>query len=184
MIRPTMSHATNKDDLYKLMSEYATKLEKENAELKAHVETGWIDLLGEMKHQTNTSEDEGFRTGWNSCIHLLDQMAFGMMAKFNVVNSLAQHDKEVAVKAIESLSISPKSKAGCIGEFKVDYQDVCPTCWNGGHNHVCDICRGESDEDGYIDTFKDIPWDTQKEIFKRMLSNAKEYAIEQLQEQE
>lgn len=104
MIRPTMSHATNKDDLYKLMSEYATKLEKENAELKTHVETGWIDLLGEMKHQTNTSEDEGFRTGWNSCIHLLDQMAFEMMAKFNVVNSLAQHDKEVAVKAINDVA--------------------------------------------------------------------------------
>lgn len=98
--------------------------------------------------------------------------------------SLAQHDKEVAIKAIESLSLSPKSKAGCIGEFKVDYQDVCPTCWNDGHNPVCDICRGESDEDGYIDTSKGIPWDTQKEIFKRMLSNAKEYAIKQLQEQE
>lgn len=122
MIRPTMSHATNKDDLYKLMSEYATKLEKENAELKAHVETGWIDLLGEMKHQTNTSEDEGFRTGWNSCIHLLDQMAFEMMAKFNVVNSLAQHDKETVM-----LFVSNVNETGQLGwsdcQWLTDYVD-------------------------------------------------------------
>jgi len=70
------------------------ELEEENTELKSHAEIGWINLLGEMKHQTETSEDESFRAGWNSCIHLLDHMAFEMMGRFNVLNSLAQHDKE------------------------------------------------------------------------------------------
>ena len=38
MLRPTMSHALNKDDLYRLMAEYATYLEKKVVELEKKYE--------------------------------------------------------------------------------------------------------------------------------------------------
>lgn len=45
MIRPTMSHALDKDDLYRLMSEYASYLEEQLAKANERVEG---ILVGDM----------------------------------------------------------------------------------------------------------------------------------------
>jgi hypothetical protein len=149
------------------IADYLKELEQENKELKAHVNKAH-EIIDDVASADTRKE------ACRIACELIDSTP---------KQSLAQHDREVAVKAIESLKLSPKSKAGCIGEFDIEVEQICPQCFEE-YSVDCDMCNGESDEAGRSTYFKPVPWDTQKEIFKRMLSNAKEYAIEQLKEGE
>lgn len=51
MIRPTMSHAVNKDDLHRLMSEYATYLEQQLAKANERVKELEKELEG-LSHES------------------------------------------------------------------------------------------------------------------------------------
>ena len=48
MIRPTMSHALNKDDLHKLMSDYATSLEEQLAKANERVTELEINIKSQL----------------------------------------------------------------------------------------------------------------------------------------
>lgn len=78
---------------------------------------------------------------------------------------------EAVREAFESAKIPSGAKAGCIGEFSVHVENggVCPECYNGHYDDEidveCEICRGKS-VGGLYDVSHDIPWTTQKEIFK------------------
>lgn len=67
-------------------------------------------------------------------------------------------------------AVEPNMKAGCVGEFEFSIEDgnVCPECWNNGHNPNCEFCAGKTNESGYSDLQVSVPWTTQKDIFKRM----------------
>lgn len=68
-------------------------------------------------------------------------------------------------------SIHRRMKAGCIGEFTITTQQVCPECWNRDEedrDEECEFCDNKSDEHCLVDVEVDVPWTTQKEIFKRM----------------
>jgi hypothetical protein len=81
-------------------------------------------------------------------------------------------EKEMLEKILIDPSIHPRMKAGCIGEFTVSTQQGCPVCWDKDWNDAseedCEFCNNESDENGMSELLVDIPWTTQKEIFKRM----------------
>lgn len=63
------------------------------------------------------------------------------------------------------------AKAGCLGEFTVTVSHVCPECWHNGWSQDCEICGGKSDEEtNCYDVEHDIPWTTQKDIWKAINS--------------
>lgn len=86
---------------------------------------------------------------------------------------------EAVREAFESAKIPTRSKAGCIGEFAVHVKNgsVCPECYGHEDDPECEICHGES-IDGLSDLSVDIPWMTQKEIFKAFCKYAAQDAYE------
>lgn len=67
--------------------------------------------------------------------------------------------------------IPKEAKVGCIGEFTVTVSHVCPECWHNGWKQDCEICGGKSDEEtNCYDVEHDIPWTTQKDIWKAINS--------------
>lgn len=72
--------------------------------------------------------------------------------------------------AFERAAIPKSAKAGCIGEFSfvIENGRVCPVCYNDGHSKECELCNGESGEDGSADLTVTVPWDTCKEIWLAM----------------
>jgi len=89
--------------------------------------------------------------------------------------------KADAVKEFVDSGVSPNSKAGCIGEFSMTTFQTCPECWQEQHDD-CDLCNGETDENGRGDMKLDIPWTIQKDIFKAMLDFKHEYHANKLRE--
>lgn len=88
---------------------------------------------------------------------------------------------EKANELIERLKegwIPPKVKAGCIGEFDIEVEQVCPQCFEE-HSEDCDMCYGNSDENGYSTYQKPVPWDMQKDIFKMFVG----FAIESMEDE-
>lgn len=61
MIRPTMSHAVNKDELHLLMSAYATHLEGQLSKANEHVKglEGYVDRANELLEEVRASGDLG-----------------------------------------------------------------------------------------------------------------------------
>jgi len=62
--------------------------------------------------------------------------------------------------------ISNRMKAECIGEFSMNIEKSCSACYYGEPQPECEVCAGEID---YIDTHM-IPWDTMKDIYKKMFN--------------
>lgn len=64
--------------------------------------------------------------------------------------------------------ITNKMKAECIGEFSIDIEMTCSACayaYDVSGDYVeCEVCNGDIN---YIET-RTIPWDTMKDIYKRM----------------
>jgi len=56
---------------------------------------------------------------------------------------------------------------------------TCPECWRD-QSDDCELCDGETDENGHGDLEVVISWNTQKEIFSRMLKLKYEYYTQQL----
>lgn len=83
------------------------------------------------------------------------------------------------VEAIEGLDIPKTAKAGCMGEFQFTINNgrVCPQCWHE-KNDDCELCHGETDENGFSDLIVDVPWDVQKDIWRKILSIARAELIE------
>lgn len=75
------------------------------------------------------------------------------------------------------------AKAGCLGEFTVTVSHVCPECWHNGWKQDCEICGGKSDEEtNCYDVEHDIPWTTQKDIWKAI--NAYDKYVELIAKQQ
>jgi hypothetical protein len=76
---------------------------------------------------------------------------------------------EIKVATFRGANIPAKAKAGCIGEFSftIEGGKCCPQCWNEKSDD-CELCLGESDENGISDLVVDVPWNVQKEIWLRM----------------
>jgi hypothetical protein len=91
--------------------------------------------------------------------------------------SLAEHDAE----AIENAKVTSQMKADCMGEISlvIENGNCCPQCWNE-QDDDCDICHGESGENGISNLTIQVPWDTMKDIWKLM---NKSYAKELRQQQ-
>lgn len=88
---------------------------------------------------------------------------------------------QAQLDVLEDSEIYPAMKAGCIGEFAVTTQQVCPECWNRDEedrDEICEFCGNKSDEYCLIDVEVVVPWSTQKEIFK-MMCKYKALAIKQ-----
>ena len=66
--------------------------------------------------------------------------------------------------------ITNAMKAECIGEFTFDVERVCTHCAVAFHDedHECEVCDGEIE---YTETVT-VPWDTCKEIYKAMATEA------------
>ena len=76
----------------------------------------------------------------------------------------------IQADAFSSPVIEPRMKAGCAGEFEftIENGSVCSECYVNGYNADCKLCDGESSEMGLLDLVVSVPWNTQKDIFKRM----------------
>lgn len=60
--------------------------------------------------------------------------------------------------------VHPRMKAGCIGEFELSVETVCPHCYAGEPDDDCEVCHGATE----YTVRHVIPWDTQKDIFRAM----------------
>ncbi|GEA08525.1 hypothetical protein KUL42_32860 [Alteromonas sp. KUL42] len=76
--------------------------------------------------------------------------------------------REIA-KAFEKAEIPRRAKAGCIGEFKftIEKANCCPECYHDKKDD-CEICEGDTDENGLADLTATVPWDLCKDIWLRM----------------
>ncbi|KRS22850.1 hypothetical protein AAY72_01705 [Alishewanella sp. WH16-1] len=94
---------------------------------------------------------------------------------------LAARDAEVKALAFEQAGIPKKAKAGCIGEFKFTIEGArcCPECYNNGPANDCEMCGGESGENGVSDLTVSVPWDLCKEIWLTM----NQFAANELRQQ-
>lgn len=94
---------------------------------------------------------------------------------------LAARDAEVKVLAFEQAGIPKKAKAGCIGEFKFTIEGArgCPECYDKGPSNDCEMCGGESGENGVSDLTVSVPWDLCKEIWLTM----NQFAANELRQQ-
>lgn len=83
------------------------------------------------------------------------------------------HSKEFAIEkkieAFEKAQIPRHAKAGCIGEFKFNIEgaNCCPECYHDKKDD-CELCEGDTDENGLSDLTATVPWDLCKEIWLRM----------------
>jgi hypothetical protein len=60
-------------------------------------------------------------------------------------------------------------KADCIGEFSFETEEACPKCNLMLDEHYYDVeCLCGGSDDGMYMQKRDVPWDTCKEIYKRM----------------
>lgn len=75
----------------------------------------------------------------------------------------AQHGEAEPVAKVTS-----EMKARCIGEFSFSIPDVCYECVAEGPDKDCYLCDGEIE----IERSVEVPWDTCKEIYKRMAKYA------------
>ncbi|HCC80425.1 MAG: hypothetical protein Tp185DCM00d2C31949971_12 [Prokaryotic dsDNA virus sp.] len=99
------------------------------------------------------------------------------IVKQTPAQSLSEHDVEVVEKA----KVSSQMKADCMGEisFVIENGNCCPQCWHE-QDDDCDICHGESGENGSSNLTVQVPWDTMKDIWKMMNES---YARELRQQQ-
>jgi hypothetical protein len=87
------------------------------------------------------------------------------------IEAVKAHKDKIKADAVRDAFLEAKipsrAKAGCIGEFSINIENgqVCPECYWNEDSPECEICHGES-IDGLSDLTVDIPWMTQKEIFK------------------
>lgn len=101
------------------------------------------------------------------------------MSQIETMKTIAKiNEKEAAINQLKLVDTPKHAKAGCIGEHKFTIENgrTCPECWHQ-YNPECELCNGESDEDGYEDLEVTVPWDLQKQIFADM----KQIIIEQLE---
>lgn len=125
------------------------------------------DLDLNLKHESGLAK---------FCDHALEASEDAEASRANIAepsqrkNQLAAHDAEVIANAFEKAQIPQSAKAGCIGEFDITVEGakVCPACWNDGHDDECELCHGESDENGISDLVVTVPWTTTKDIWKAM----------------
>jgi len=66
--------------------------------------------------------------------------------------------------------VTSAMKAACIGEFSVEREAACPSCYFEGEvpEQGCTICGGTLTYTEKID----VPWDTMKDIYKMMANVA------------
>jgi len=66
--------------------------------------------------------------------------------------------------------VTSAMKAECIGEFAIERQVTCPSCYFDGEvpQDDCTVCGGNMTYTEKID----IPWDTMKDIYKLMATAA------------
>jgi hypothetical protein len=68
-----------------------------------------------------------------------------------------------------SANITNEMKADCIGKFSFDTEEPCPKCALELDESFPDIhCLCDNDPDGDYMKNRAVPWDTCKEIYKRM----------------
>lgn len=125
MIRPTMSHAANKDDLHKLMSQYATYLEQqlEIAEAERDEALTWV------AHFQDCSTDEcmcgskmNVTCGHGGCVSTADYRAFP-----NAESELHKRDLEQRIKGLESVAKDSQYdsvRAACNNRIKQLLEDL------------------------------------------------------------
>lgn len=93
---------------------------------------------------------------------------------------------EAVLEAFEEARIPEGAKCRTIGEFSVHVEGggVCPNCYAGYNcedvDEDCEICGGES-VGGLYDVDYDIPWITQKEIFKAFCKCAVQDYVKKLE---
>lgn len=120
---------------------------------------------------------------------LVCQTCDGHGAVGNILDSMdcpdcLSYEKRVQAEAVDDFcksGVSPNAKAGCIGDFSVTTVQTCPECWREQDDY-CELCNGETDENGHSDLEVVVPWTTQKEIFSRMLDFKQEYHANKLSE--
>jgi len=64
--------------------------------------------------------------------------------------------------------ITNEMKADAIGEFSITVEESCSACYFHVPQDDCEVCQGEVE---YTRTVQ-VPWDTCKEIYKRMTQSA------------
>ena len=72
-------------------------------------------------------------------------------------------------KAFEKAEIPRHAKVGCIGEFKFNIEgaNCCPECYHDKKDD-CELCEGDTDENGLSDLTATVPWVLCKDIWLRM----------------
>lgn len=149
-------------------------LVEENARLKerlsvAENERDALAIMADKMFCTLKDSDD-INSDWVDNEFNLDKAEMDLSARL-----LGAKRKALADYLTES-KIPRKAKSGCIGEFEIQFEQCCPECWQE-QSDDCHMCNGQSDENGIGTTSKPIPWDTQKEIWKRM----NRFALEELQ---
>lgn len=98
----------------------------------------------------------------------------------------AQQDKlKIQVDTLTNPTIYPSMKAGCIGEVTFPVPMTCPECYANSDDEEldpdldCQDCHGEILYSHHVE----VPWTTQKEIFK-MMCKYKAIALEQERNEE
>lgn len=76
----------------------------------------------------------------------------------------AQTRTECEISFLEESKLHPRMKAGCIGEFTVTAKSGCSACHFHSPDESCEVCGGDIEYEFEVD----IPWDTQKQIWKKM----------------
>lgn len=71
--------------------------------------------------------------------------------------------------AFQNAQVPRSGKAGCIGAFEltVEKANCCPQCWHEKDEN-CELCDGETDENGLGNLEVQVPWHLQKQIWLRM----------------
>lgn len=87
-----------------------------------------------------------------------------------VRDALKKQDAAQVATWLETARVPRTGKAGCLGEFTIvrESAGTCPKCYTDGHSDTCEICHGESDEEGHYDLNITVPWDTCKAIWLAM----------------
>lgn len=79
--------------------------------------------------------------------------------------ALQKVEQNVSAQGAKSVAtITNEMKANCIGEFQFMLDVPCGECLIEGKDEDCEVCGGELTHSRSID----VPWDTCKDIYKRM----------------
>lgn len=74
--------------------------------------------------------------------------------------------KQAAITEIKKAGIPLYAKAHCIGEHKFTLEGACfCTECASEYDEECEVCHGESDENGRSDLTVVVPWTTAKDIY-------------------